>query len=419
MQSQYSKHSTPATILFTHYGDEWIRGSERCLLDLLTHINRNLYNPVVWCNSDAMADEVQRLNIPVILSEFPLLFGWQRPRLNIKAFYRLIKQGIRLVDEYNVTLIHANSGAPTQWLNLVARSRHTPLITHLHSRYPLRDRITLGLHQVTKIVGVSKPVINQLLQDGISPASTCVIPNGIDSNRLNQQKRVDLRRQLNLSENDFLLVTTASLMKRKGIDLLIDATARLIKQGIPARLAIIGEGPERQNLQQQIQRLNIQNQVHLLGEKSNVGGLLRGGVDLFVSAAREEVFGLVLAEAGLARLAVIAPAVGGIPDVVVDGKTGLLVPAENVLALTLAISHLYHKPHRRKQMGNAGYQHVIKNFTIEENTKNFENLYQQMLNNPNMRMCWYSHWKLVGLFKSISKQLLTLLIKKYHSAVIT
>ena len=419
MQSRYFKHPIPATILFTHYGDEWIRGSERCLLDLLTHINRNQFNPVVWCNSVAMAEEVRRLNVPVIQSDFPLLFGWQRPRLNIKAFYKLIKQGIRLVDKYKVTLIHANSGAPTQWLNLVARARHIPLVTHLHSRYPLRDRITLGLHQVTKIVGVSEPVINQLLQDGISPASACVIPNGIDINRLIQQKRVDLRRQLNLGENDFLLATTASLINRKGIDLLIDATARLITQGVPAQLVIIGEGPERQILQRQIQRLGIQNHVHLLGEKSNVVGLLRGGVDLFVSAAREEVFGLVLAEAGLARLAVVAPAVGGIPDVVVDGKTGLLVPVENVLALVLTISHLYHTPHRRKRMGNAGYQHVIKNFTIEKNAKNFENLYRQMLNTPNMRMRWYSHWKLASIFKNISKQLLTVLIKKYHSAVMT
>ena len=255
MQSHHPNHQQPATILFCHYGDEWIRGSERCLLDLLRHLNRSRFRPVVWCNSKAMANEVRQLDIPVIQSEFPLLLGWQYPRFAIKAFYDLVKQGIRLVDSYGVTLIHANSGAPNQWLNLVARARHIPLLAHLHSRYPLRDRMSLGLHQLPMVVGVSQPVIDQLLDDGIPPERTCVIPNGIDTQRLDQQEPVNLRQMLKLSRHDFLIATTGSLIHRKGMDMIIESVSRLNKQGIPAQLAIIGDGPERLHLQQQIQRL--------------------------------------------------------------------------------------------------------------------------------------------------------------------
>ena len=157
----------PSTILFTHYGEDWIRGSERCLLDLLTHLDRRKYRPVVWCNSPIMAIEVHHLNVPVIQFALPLS-AQRHQQLSIKAIYQLFKQGVQLVDKYHVDLIHANSGLPNRWLNLVARARHIPLLVHLHSHYPLHERITLGLHQVAMTIGPGQSVINQLVQDGIS-----------------------------------------------------------------------------------------------------------------------------------------------------------------------------------------------------------------------------------------------------------
>ena len=409
-----SQHQNPSTILFTHYSDDWIRGSERCLLDLLSHLDRDRFSPIVWCNSTTMADEVNNIDVPTIQSDFPLLLGWQRPRFSISAFYKLVRQGIKLVDSHGVDLIHANSGAPSQWLNLVARACHIPLLTHLHSRYPLRDRITLGLHQVAMAVGVSQPVINQLLEDGMSPEHSCVIANGIDTLKLDQQSRIDLRGILNLDKDDFLIASTGSLIHRKGRDLIINSINQLIGMGVPAQLVIMGDGPERLHLQQQIQQLGIEDHVHLLGERSNMAGLLRGGVDLFVSAAREEAFGLVLLEASFSRLAVVAPAVGGIPDIVTNDETGILIPAEDITALTHAIYQLYLDPERRKQMGEAGRQRVLDLFTIQHNVQQFEQLYSHMLQNPAMHMRWHSHWKLRQPITNISKQLLDLTLNKFY-----
>lgn len=413
MQPDKFNRQNTSTILFAHYGDESVLGSERCLLDLLRHLDRNRFTPVVWCNSKTMAKEVRQLDVHVIQSEFPLLFGWQRPRFSISAFYKLVKQGIKLVNQYNVSLIHSNSGAPNQWLKLVARVHHIPLLTHLHSRYPLRDRMSFGLHQVPMIVGVSQPVIEQLLRDGIPPEQTHVIPNGIDTEHLESQPRVDLRRLLKLNKDDFVIATIGSLIHRKGNDLIIDAVSRLTSINIPAHLVIIGEGPERLRLQQQIKRLGLSARIHLLGEQNNTAGLLRGGVDLFVSAAREEAFGLVLAEAGLARLAVVAPAVGGIPDVIIDGENGKLVPVENVSALARAIHKFYLAPQLRDEMGSAGRRHVFKHFTIQHNVREFEQLYSQMLQDPAMHMHWFSHWQWRRTYKNISKQILTVVRNRF------
>lgn len=406
MQQHHTEHKTKSTILFTHYGDDWIRGSERCLLDLLTHLDRSRYQAIVWCNSKKMAHAVRRLNIPAYRSRFPLLFGWKNPRFNVLAFVGLIYFGIRLVNKHQVKLIHANSGAPNQWLNLVARIKGIPLLSHLHSRYPMRDRLTLGLHQVSMSVGVSRPVVNQLLADGMPRQRTRVIANGIDVGRLDRQKAINLRNLLHLGKDEFIIASTGSLIHRKGMDLVIEAVSRLVKQNIPARLVIIGEGPEAFSLQQQIEKYGMQKRIKLLGERQDNVGLLRGGVDLFVSAAREEVFGLVLAEAGLACLPVVAPAVGGIPSVVIDGKTGTLFPSENIDALTQAIRQFYLCPYRRRQMGVAGRQHILDNFTIQHNVQQFEQLYGQLLNDPAMQMRWYSHWQWKGPLINGSKKLL-------------
>jgi len=119
-----TNNKTP--ILFVHYGDDWIRGSERCLLDLLTHLNRQKFVPIVWCNSKVMANEIKKLNIEVTCQRFPLLFGWHAPRFDLVSFFKLIKQGLKLVECHSIKLIHSNSGAPCQWLNIVARQKNYP-----------------------------------------------------------------------------------------------------------------------------------------------------------------------------------------------------------------------------------------------------------------------------------------------------
>ncbi|ASP39657.1 hypothetical protein CHH28_13680 [Bacterioplanes sanyensis] len=392
--NQSASVSQPATLLFVHFGDDWIRGSERCLLDLMQHLDPQRYRAVLWCNSPVMAAAARELGIIVIQQPFTLLLGWSAPRFNVLAYGRLVRDAIALIKRFDVALVHVNSGAPTQWMHLAARWAGLPLVTHLHCRYPLKDRLSLGLHQASMLVGVSAPVIEQLVDDGM-PAERCsVIANGIDTRALETQSGSNLRTLLQLDDSDFLLVTVGSLIHRKGMDLIIQAVSELGQLGIDAHLAIIGDGEERAALQQQTLNLGLQQRIHILGERSNVSALLRQGADVFVSAAREEVFGLVLAEAGLNRLPVVAPKVGGIPTVVRAGETGLLVEHESVPALTQALASLHNDPALRRQLGEAGRQRVLKHFSIEQYVGRFEALYQRLLQKTHYRMGWLSPWRL-------------------------
>lgn len=401
----------PTPILFTHYGDNWIRGSERCLLDLISHLDKAKFKAILWCNQEVMVNEAKTLGIDVYRSDFPLLLGWQQPRFNISAFMGLITQALELIDKHNIKLMHANSAAPCQWLNIAAYRRDIPVVAHLHSNYQRRDRLTLGLYNAAMIVGVSQFVLKDLLLDNMPAARTCVIANGIDTDRLQQQPAVNLRHLLNINEDDFILATVGSLIHRKGIDLIIAAMPQLLEQGIPAQLIIIGDGPEADNLAQQIDHLGLQNNVILLGERANVVGLLRG-VDLFVSAAREEAFGLVFAEASLAGIGIVAPDVGGIADVVIDGKTGLLIAPENINSLADSIQTLYHKPALRMALGIAGQQHILAHFSIQKNCHNFEQLYKTIIHEPAPHVHWYRHWPHYNSVVNACKQLI---LKKVNS----
>ncbi|PSW05760.1 glycosyltransferase [Photobacterium lipolyticum] len=366
-------------ILFVHYGEGWIRGSERCLLDLLTFLDSRNYRPVLWCNSEVLKKEAEELNIPTICQPFPLLFAEQPPRFNCIGFYQLVRQGMGLVKQYNIDLIHANSGAPCQWLNWVARACQLPLVAHIHSRYPLWQRWVLGLHQVDHVIGVSHPVIEQLRGDGMAESKLSVIANGVAIQNLSQQPVVDLRQKLHLSPGTFLIAAVGSLIFRKGFDIAIEACAALEKQGVDLHLVIIGEGEQRANLEQQLSELKLEHRVTLLGEQPDVVGHLKGGCDLLLSTAREEVFGLVLLEAALAGVAVAAPRVGGIPEVIVDRQTGLLHQPGDVDELVSHLKALMLAPELRVQLAAASYERLQVQFSIQANVFKVTAQYEQLI----------------------------------------
>jgi glycosyltransferase involved in cell wall biosynthesis len=393
-------------ILFTHYGDNHIRGSERCLLDLIMHLDKGLFTPIVWCNSELLEQEVKRLQVRVIRSNFPILFGWLPSRYNFRDFLSVVKQGLKIVSEERIDIIHANSGAPNQWLNLVARIRKLPLVSHLHARYPLRDRLTLGLLNTSLAVGVSQSVVKQLLDDGIAPDQVRVVPNGIDANEQDKAAPLDLRTLLNLEQRDFVAITVASLIHRKGIDLLIRAVACLRDRELPIHLVIVGDGPEKAVLQNLAQIYRLQNYIHFLGERTDVAGLLRGGADVFVSGSREEVFGLALAEANLASIPVIAPRVGGIPEVIQNNVTGILLPTENSVAIASAIQHLYKNPGLKNKLGLAGRRRVLENFNVEKYVLRFQNIYLELIQDREKHLGFFKNGNLLIVSKMLTRAIL-------------
>jgi L-malate glycosyltransferase len=149
--------------------------------------------------------------------------------------------------------------------------------------------------------------------------------------------------------------------------------AALLKERVPGlRLLIVGDGPDRGALEELAASLGVA--VVFTGYQGHTAPYF-ACMDLFALASQTEAFGIVLIEAMFFRLPVVATAVGGIPDVVLKDRTGLLVEKNAPGQLASAIEQLYLDPSRRKSLGDAGFERAMENFTIGVYVDRIEALY--------------------------------------------
>ncbi len=382
----------PVPVLFVHFGEDWIRGSERCLLDLFSHIDRARFRPVVWCNTDAMSRAVRELDVPVIKSRFTVLLDWERPRYDIRNAVALVREGARLVRTHGVRLIHANSGAPNQWLIPVARHARIPILAHLHAIYDLRGRCIFGLHHVARVVGVSFETIHGLHDDGVPPRRARVVHNGIDVKRLARGDATYLRNDLGISPDAVVVAGAGSLIARKGFHVLLHAFALVHAQRPETHLIVIGEGPERSRLDALARELGIAHVVHLLGERNDVGAIFRDVAQIGVSASFEEAFGLAVMEAAAMGLPVVATRVAGTAEVIQNGVTGLIVPVEDAAGLADGILRLVADPELRRRFGDAGRALIESDYSIRKNVHALTSIYDTLLARPASDFGWTAPW---------------------------
>lgn len=376
------------SVLFVHWGDEGIRGSERVLLDLLKSIDRSRFRPTLWCNAETMATAARELDVHARVSRMPILLGWDAPRLDISGYRALIAQAKAMIQELGVRLVHANSGAPNQWMVPAARSTRVPMLAHLHAIYGFRERCTLLLHQVPLIVGCSDAVLRPFRADGVPPTRLRVIYNGVDTERLSAGDARALRSSLGVSEDAFLIVSVGALVRLKGFDTVIRALGILRGQNVDAHLAIVGVGPERETLIALSHELGLEARVHFLGDRSDVGAIFRDAADVVAVGSQVESFGLVAAEAGAVGRAVVATRVGGMPEVIQDTTTGLLVAPGDPTAFAAALSRLARDPALRAALGRAGRSQVQANFTAQRAARSFETLYKELEARPRSDFGW-------------------------------
>jgi glycosyltransferase involved in cell wall biosynthesis len=209
-----------------------------------------------------------------------------------------------------------------------------------------------------------------------TPPSTpvTVVPFGVDIERFRPVAR-------NGSRPDEVVVgAVARLSLEKGLDSLLDAVAKLSASGLPLRVVLAGEGPRRIALQSQATRLRIADRVEFRGAVPHeaVPAVL-AELDIFVMPSRAEGFGVAALEAQAMGLPVVASRVHGIPDVVVHGKTGLLVPPGDAAALAGAIERLARDTALRTEMGRAGRRFVGERYRWQDNAAQMERLYGDLL----------------------------------------
>ncbi|HEY4274798.1 MAG TPA: glycosyltransferase [Rhizomicrobium sp.] len=387
---------SPLPVLFTHFGDQWIRGSETLLLDLLRYIDRSRIQPIVWCNGAEMADVCRDSGYITHRTDFEYYLDYGSPRFSFRKYSALVREAKAIARQHDIKVLHANSAAPTQWLVPAARSLRLPLLTHMHIDYLRRSRFALLLHQSDLLVGVSAQVLEGPLEDGVPQNRTQVIYNGIDFKRLMATPATNLRATLGIPADVLTVGAVGSLIRRKGHDLLVRAMAQMAGEKAP-HLLIASDGPEREPLKKLAAELGISDRVHFLGYHDPIVDLYETS-DVIALASRADAFGLVLAEAGYCRRPVVATRVGGIPEVIVHEKTGLLVPPDNVEELVKAFTRLTENPDWRRQLGEGGYERAVNVFSAGRMAGEFNDTYEKLARTPQPTLGWPTLRKRSGIY---------------------
>lgn len=200
------------------------------------------------------------------------------------------------------------------------------------------------------------------------------IYNGIDTERFTSQiskdEHVDLRRNLGIRPHETVICICATLLPVKRHIDLIDAAALLWKQGFQPKILIVGDGPERNRIEKYIKVKQMDDTVIFVGFQPDVRSFVAIS-DIFALCSSTETFSIAILEAMAMGKAVVAPATGGMPEQVLNGKNGLLFPMGNIKELTKCLAVII-KSGSEKSMGELSRTLVTKKFGVEKMVTEYE-----------------------------------------------
>ncbi|MCS5696345.1 glycosyltransferase family 4 protein [Desulfofundulus thermocisternus] len=364
-------------------------GMKNHLISLLSLGDKNFFEPLVACPPGNMAREIKEMGIKV----FPIpLVGEISPRSD----WRVVRQLVDILTAEKVTILHAHSSKAGLVARIAARIARTPVVfmtvhnSIFYEFWPSWKKTIYALGEkflaryTHRILTVSEALREELLiKEKLPPEQVITIHNGIDPALYSDEvDRLEVLRSLSLPPSGPLVGTIARLAPQKGLANFIQAAAILCSKH-QVNFMIVGDGPLRKALEQQANFLKLNGRLFFTGERKDIPRIL-AAMDVFVLPSITEGLPLTVLEAMAAGKPVVATRVGGLPEIVLDGETGLLVPPQDPRALAQAIEHLLLKRKEAEEMGQRGRKRVIRFFTVEAMVRKIEEEYKNALLNPGL-----------------------------------
>lgn len=233
----------------------------------------------------------------------------------------------------------------------------------------------------TRIITVSEYLRRELIErEGIEKHRVVTVHNGIDITPFHGDRAVGMavRRELGIPEDAPVVGTVARLAPQKGVTYLIKALARLRNYLPSVRGVVVGDGPLREDLEREASEYAVP--VTFTGYYADIPASL-ASFDVVAIPSVTEGLSLSVLEAMASARPVVAAAVGGLPEVILEGRTGLLVPPRDPEALSTALYRLLTRPAEAGRMGTAGRERVRQSFTLEKMVNRTREIYHQALGN--------------------------------------
>lgn len=352
-------------------------GAQRYVYDLATNIPRDRFEiAVILGVGQELGRRLRARKIRVM--QLPILQRDVNPLKEIIVFFQLLS----LIQKERPNILHVNSGKAAIMGALISRMFGIQCIFTTHgwafneSRNLLQRKLLWILHWITillshQTIAVSDALKLQMVRAPFAARKLHVVKNGINTPNFKSQYEArntlmeygaPLKMRTESKENPIWIGTISELHRTKGLEYAIDAMARLKAAQYNLIFIIMGGGTERAALEKRIRKNKLEDTVFLLGFVKDASRCLTA-FDIFTLTSISEALGYALLEAGAASLPVVATRVGGIPEIIKDGVSGLLVPARNPKAIEKAITALLDNPPKQKQFGTSLRKRVETEFS--------------------------------------------------------
>lgn len=293
-----------------------------------------------------------------------------------------VKQIAACAGDFGADVVHSHGYKANVYALLASFRSSRPLVSTCHNwtaqtrsirAYAHFDRFVLKRFE--RVFSVSDDVMGALKQSGVNGSKVFVIPNGIALSDFESAEPVGFA---GIPAGAPLIGMVGRLVEAKGFQYVLEAAPAILTSFPDAHFVLIGDGPYRDRLAEKCAAQGITSRVVFAGKRDDMPGVYRS-LDMLVLPSLNEGMPMTLLEAMAARLPVIASRVGGIPKMVRNGETGLLVNPTDVQGLRQAIEALLADRTMSRRMGESGRRWVVGNASVEHMTQSYLRHYEEVL----------------------------------------
>ena len=308
-----------------------------------------------------------------------------RTEMDLNAAWRLS----RVLKQLRPDVLHAHDphgvAMAALALSMSTELAKPPLVASRRVDFHLRGNSLSRwkYRQVDCFICASATIRQMLISDGVPDVRAVVVHEGIDLEHVNAAPPTNIHEDLRLPHGAPVVGNVAALVPHKGQRHLVEAATLVLPQVPDARFVIAGEGELRPALERQIKEHHLEKHVLLAGFRPDVLSLHKA-FDIFVMSSITEGLGTSLLDAMACGKPIVATRAGGIPEVVVDGETGILVAPRDDRALASAIVALLKDESLRRRMGEAGLARVRAHFSAERMVQDTLRVYQRVAMHPHL-----------------------------------
>jgi len=388
-------------------------GAATSLYDLILGLDKSRYEPyVLFYEPDYYCEKFEEIGAKIlVLSEkYPLfertLHYYEGHSEDIRKKYGkvvwkaywlshviyLTSKVMFFLKKYRIDLIHNNDNLMMdRFTILVAKLARTKQVCHMRSCGDLSSKPRQKLAaSVDMFIYVSQHVEKYYLHEGIPPKKGQVAYEGFDETpfqKVTQQQIAAIRQEFGVGDDEILISNLGRIVKCKGQDYFLEAISQVVQHNPNIKALIVGAPETRphlqayyQKLQQMVKDFNLANHVIFTGFRSDIPQIMAASDILVHSASEPEPFGRVIVEGMLSKRLVIGVDAGGVPEIIDDQLTGLLVPTKNTAKMAAAILWVINYPEQAAHMGETAQQKAKERFSIEQHVSSVQQIYQKILN---------------------------------------